>query len=74
MWPFRKKSRADDAMALMPDAIEAARVKWLYFSKTLVFKDDVSLAHRIASFMVPFEKGLFDNYPVFAEANTKACG
>jgi hypothetical protein len=68
MWPFQKKSPADQALAVMPEVIEVTRQKWLYFCDALSFKHDVDLATRIASFMVPFEKWLFNNHPIFKQA------
>ncbi|MDB5693559.1 MAG: hypothetical protein JWO81_2622 [Alphaproteobacteria bacterium] len=70
MWGFRKKpvSRADAAMAVMPDAIAFAAEKWLFFSERLVFKAEVPLADRIASFMVPAEQGIENKFPALRNA------
>ncbi|WP_298671317.1 hypothetical protein [uncultured Sphingomonas sp.] len=64
----KKQSKADAAIAVMPQAIEAASEKWRFFCEKLVFKAEVPLADRIASFTVPFFQGARQNIPALKEA------
>ena len=64
----KKKSKADVAIAAMPQAIDRAAEKWAYFCETLVFKAEVPLATRIGSFLVPFKEGVRKNMPVLRDA------
>lgn len=69
MFGFRKKqSKADAAIAVLPDAIQRAAERWTYYSETLVFKPEVTLRARIASFMIPFEEGVRKNMPALRDA------
>lgn len=59
----------DEEMAeLERKLIDRVSRKWAYFSDTLIFKDDVSLAQRIRSFKVPFLEGVRSDFPMFREA------
>jgi hypothetical protein len=42
--------------------------KWLYFTKTLPFKDDVSFLDRIICFLPPAFEGLRKNFPALRQA------
>ena len=64
----KKKSKADAAIAAMPQAIERAAEKWAYFCETLVFKAEVPLVARIGSFLVPFEEDVRKNMPALRDA------
>jgi hypothetical protein len=63
MWPFKKKpSSADAVIAVMPDAISLCSKQWLYYTSTLVFKDEVPLRDRILSFASPMTEGLKNTF------------
>jgi hypothetical protein len=42
--------------------------KWVQFTSTVHFKDEVSLADRIDAFSQPLQQFLFKKYPSFREA------
>jgi len=67
-WPFKRNSKADVAIAVMDDAIEFASDKWLYFSRTLVFKDEVTLKDRIAAFLPLATEGLRGRFSALKDA------
>ncbi len=48
-------------IAVLDDTIDIVADKWLYFSKTLAFKEDVVLRDRIAAFYFPMFEGLRKN-------------
>lgn len=62
-WFRRKKSAADDVIAVMYDVIQTASDKWTLFSNTIIYKQEVPLVDRVTAFMVPFEEGLRANVP-----------
>ena len=69
MWPFRKKvTAADRVIEIWDNAIERAAGKWIYFSKTFVFKNGVPLRTKIIAFSVPAFEGLRNNFPPLKEA------
>lgn len=59
----KKKSQADAAIEVLPDAIALAAEKWRYFCDTLPMKEGVPLADRIALFAVPFFQNLHATFP-----------
>ena len=66
---FRKKpSRADAAIAVMPEAIDFAADRWLYFCEQIIYKVDVPLMDRIAGFAVPAQQGIENNFPPLRNA------
>ena len=69
MWPFRNRAKeAEDAIAVFDDAVAVATEKWLYFTGTFVFKEDVPLTQRIHLFSNPMFEGLRNNFPALAKA------
>lgn len=69
MWPFKKKkSEADEAVAVLPQTIEIVAGKWVYFCKSLPFKEDVPLIERITAFSVPMFEGIRKNVPALRKA------
>ena len=63
MWPFQKrKSDADRVIEIMDQAVSFACEKWLYFSQTLIFNQNVPLRDRIAAFLVPVSEGLKNKF------------
>jgi hypothetical protein len=69
MWPFRKKqTAADRVVEIWDDVIERAAEQWIYFSKTVVFKDEVGFREKIIAFCVPVFQGLRNNFPPLKEA------
>ena len=65
---FKRKSRADKALEVMPDAIELSAKNWRIFSNQLVFKEDVPLRERIYSFHLVNEQGLKNNFKALQDA------
>jgi len=64
MWPFKsKKSQADQALAVMDNAISEVAAKYRYFSDQLPFTDGL-VEKRLMSFMPPMIEGLRASYPV----------
>jgi hypothetical protein len=63
-----RKRAADRVTEVWDDAIRGAAEKWLYFSKVIVFKDDVELREKISSFSIPAFEGLRNNFPPLKEA------
>ena len=63
-----ERSDEEEMAELKKKLIDRASRKWRYFSDTLVFKDDVSLAQRIESFKIPFLEGVRRDFPMFKEA------
>ena len=62
IWPFSKRQpEAEKFLALMPRLVEVVSDKWLYFSNTLVFKEDIPLKDKIAAFSVPTMEGMSEN-------------
>ena len=68
MWPFKRKTKADAALAVMDQAIAFTADKWSYFTKALPFKEDVPLKDRITAFLVPATEGLKNNFPALRSA------
>ena len=69
MWRFKKaKSRADEAIEVLPTLIENAAGKWRDFDEAFKFKDGVSLANRIWLFMTPFSEGVREHVPAMKDA------
>ncbi|HEY5722555.1 MAG TPA: hypothetical protein VIT45_09565 [Allosphingosinicella sp.] len=52
----------------MPDAIDFAAEKWLFFTESLVFKPEVSLRYRLRSFAIPAKQGLQNNFAALKSA------
>lgn len=59
----RRRSKADAAVAALPEAIDRAARKRAYFHDTLAFKPDVSLVQQIQMFLIPFEQGVNNDIP-----------
>lgn len=53
---------------MFDDAVAVATEKWLYFTGTFVFKEDVPLTQRIHLFSNPMFEGLRNNFPALAKA------
>lgn len=53
IWPFRKKTKADAALAVMDDAINLSSLQWQKFTQTLKFKDGAPLRDVIFVFAIP---------------------
>jgi hypothetical protein len=59
IWPFSKREwPADRFLTLMPELIDRASEKWLYFCQTLKFKEGTPLVERITSFAIPAIDGM----------------
>ena len=64
MFGLRKhKSKADAALAVMPDAIGLVTDRWRYFTDTIPFREGVPLEDKIASFCIPMYEGLKNTFP-----------
>ena len=64
----RRKSSADAAIEVLPEAIALAAEKWLFFCETLPMKAETPLAQRIALFSVPFFENLRNRYPALRKS------
>jgi hypothetical protein len=64
MFGFGKKpSKADAALAVMPEATALVSERWRYVCDTLPYKAGVPLEDRIASFCIPMYEGLRKTFP-----------
>ena len=63
-----ERSDEEEMAELKRRLIERASRKWRYYTDTLIFKNDVSLARRIESFKIPFLEGVRRDFPMFKEA------
>jgi hypothetical protein len=61
-------SEAERVYAVFDDAVAIAANKWLFFSKTLAFKDEVTLEERIQLFAMPMFEGLRTHFSPLAKA------
>lgn len=61
-------NRADDAIAIFPQAIDFVAGRWLYFCERIIYKAEVPLVDRIGGFAVPAEQGLENNFPPLRDA------
>ena len=57
----KRASDADKVIAVFNHTIDIVTDKWLFFSKTLAFKEDVVRRDRIAAFSFPMFEGLIKN-------------
>lgn len=64
IWPFKKKSNADAAIAVSDDAIQLSCDRWLAYNEQFKFKDSVALQEKIMMFSVPMSEGLKNTFPV----------
>jgi hypothetical protein len=68
-WPFkRRKSKADEAIEVLPALIENAAGKWRDFYQTFQFKDGVGLDKKIWLFTTPFSEGVREHVPAMKDA------
>lgn len=63
-----ERTDAEENEELLAKLIDRVSRKWDYFSKALIFKQDVSLRSRINSFKTPFLQGVRADFPMFREA------
>jgi hypothetical protein len=63
-----ERTDEEENQILMAKLIEQISRKWAYFSKTLVFNDDVSLRVRIDAFRLPLLEEVRIDFPMFREA------
>lgn len=64
----KKKTQADAVIEIMDEVIDFAADRWLYFTRTLAFKDDVDLGQRIYLFSTPFAEGAKLRFPVLKKS------
>jgi len=69
VWPFKIKSQADAIIDVLEHSISFTSEKWLHFTASLPFRDDVELRERIRYFAMPVGEGLRNNFPALREAN-----
>jgi hypothetical protein len=65
---FKRKSKADKALEVMPDAVELSAKNWRMFSTQLTLKEDVPLRERIYAFHQVNEQGLKNNFKALKDA------
>ena len=63
MWPFRRKSQADKAIAHMSEVVRISSERWKYFLSTMPFKNQVGLAEQISIFSFPMISGIRKAFP-----------
>lgn len=65
---FNKKQQelpsAEELERLTAAATEEVKAKWIYFNKTVNFKENVPLSVKIAAFAQPIQEFLQNNYPM----------
>jgi hypothetical protein len=64
---FRRKRKSDASQLLKREVTDCTRQiseKWVYFTKTLKFKETVSLAEQIDVFVVPIQEFVEAKYPL----------
>jgi hypothetical protein len=64
IWPFKRKSKSDQTLEIIDDAIDLCRDQWIYFKSKLKFKDNVTLQDEIIMFFVPMSKRLEKEFPI----------
>jgi hypothetical protein len=67
-WLKKRASTPNELSALAQSATSDIRDRWLYFTKTIHFREDVPLAKRIESFATPIQEFLRVNYPGLKDA------
>ena len=65
----KKRSAADEALAILPETARFAAEKWTYFLGAVPFEDSVSLKEKINTFCVPAMEGLKNNFVVLQSAS-----
>ena len=68
MWPFRRKSTAEDVIKITPDVIKFSSEKWIIFCDQLPFKENVALEDKVIAFLIPLTEGLKNNFTALKSA------
>ena len=63
MWPFKKRSKSDIFLELLPKVEAMASERWMNFRRTLIFKEDVGLQEQFMFFLQPMLEGIRIKFP-----------
>jgi len=69
-WSFKRKSKSDQALEIIDDAIDLCKDQWIYFRSQLKFKSDVSLQDEIGMFFVPMSDRLCSDFPILKSVDS----